>query len=138
MKASMVCFLPSDFPDHFLITGRKDKAPLEKVKNLLDTLAQMIDACHRRAQSISDAKPKITFPGLETPVNRNIAKLSTDYEASVMKGVVFTATGEALATPKPAELTNLFANFAYSILRQKQDRNEGSGPGESSTIAFYT
>ena len=102
MKASMVCFLPSDFPDHFLITGRKDKAPLEKVKNLLDTLAQMIDACHRRAQSISDAKPKITFPGLETPVNRNIAKLSTDYEASVMKGVC-------------CEYTDIFPFFLFII-----------------------
>ena len=67
----------------------------------------MKDTHHK---SISDAKPKHTFPGLETPVNRNIAEPPVDYEASAMKGVVFTTTGEALATPTPAELTHLFVN----------------------------
>jgi hypothetical protein len=78
----------------------KDKTPLEEVK---DTHQQQI-------KSISDATPKHTFPGLQTPV-WNIAKPPpVNYEASAMKGVAFTATGEALATPAPAELTPLFVN----------------------------
>ena len=114
------------------------------MKNILEPLVRMTDARHQRAQSISDAKPKIAFPGLETPVNRNVAKLSADYEASAMKGVVFTATGEALATPKPAELTNLFVNspkvglnFAkiFDFEAGAEDRNEGSGPGEDDSDA---
>ena len=78
--------------------------------NILEPLVRMKDTHRRQTKSISDAKPKHTFPGFETPVNRNIAKPPVDYEASAMKGVVFTTTGEALATPKPAEPTNLFIN----------------------------
>lgn len=80
------------------------------MKNILEPLVRMKDTYHQQTKSISDTKTKHTFPGLETPVNRNIAKRPVDYEASAMKGVVFTATGEALATPTPAELTNLFIN----------------------------
>jgi NIMA (never in mitosis gene a)-related kinase len=56
-----------------------------------------------------------------------------------MKGVVFTATGETLATPTPAELTNLFVNspkvglnFAkiFDFEEEDQDREEGSDHGD--------
>jgi hypothetical protein len=90
--------------------GQKDKISLEDVMNILEPLVRMKDTRQRQPKSISGAKPKHAFPGFETPVNRNIAKPPVDYEASAMKGVVFTTTGEALAIPTPAELTNLFIN----------------------------
>ena len=89
--------------------GRKDKTPLEEVKNILVPLARITDT-HPRTRSVPDAKPNQVFPGLETPTNRNTSKPPAEYQASAMKGVVFTATGEVLATPAPAELTNLFVN----------------------------
>jgi hypothetical protein len=93
----------------YCVIGRKDKTPLEEVKNLLAPLVRMTET-HHRTRSVPEAKQKLIATGLETPVNRNSAKFPGDYEASAMKGVIFTATGEALATPAPAELVNLFVN----------------------------
>ena len=121
------------------MVGRKEKTPLEEMKNLLEPLARMTDTHCQHARSIPDAKPKHTFPGLETPVNRNIAKPLADYETSAMKGVVFTATGETLTTPTPAELTNLFVNsprvglnFAkiFDFEKRNGEGEEGSDRGE--------
>jgi NIMA (never in mitosis gene a)-related kinase len=89
------------------LVGRKDKTPLEEVKNLLAPLVRMTET-HHRTRSVPDAKQKPVVMGLETP--RNVAKPPCDYEASAMKGVIFTTTGESLATPAPAELVNLFVN----------------------------
>lgn len=96
-----------------LIAGHKDKAPLQEVKNILEPLTRATETTHRRTQSKSDSKSKRPLSGLETPINRSNLAVKfppIDYQHSAMKGVVFTATGEALATPAPAELTNLFVN----------------------------
>jgi hypothetical protein len=79
------------------------------VKNLLAPLVRMTET-HHRTRSVPDVKQKPAVVGLETPVNRNFVKFPGEYEASAMKGVIFTATGESLATPAPAELANLFVN----------------------------
>jgi NIMA (never in mitosis gene a)-related kinase len=112
--------------------GRKDKPPLEEVKNLLEPLVRITDTHHQRTQSVPEAKPKLAFPGPETPVNRNIARPPANYEASAMKGIIFTATGETLATPTPAELTNLFVNTPKVGLNFAKifDFEEGDREGE--------
>jgi hypothetical protein len=54
-------------------------------------------------------KPCATIPSvLETPVNRNTARLSSEPMPSAMKGIILTSTGEPLATPKPTELSTIF------------------------------
>jgi NIMA (never in mitosis gene a)-related kinase 2 len=78
-------------------------------------------------------KHQYIFPSLKTPVNRNVAKPPTNYQVSAMKGVIFTTTGEALATPTPAELMDLFVdspkvrlNFA-KIFDFKEGGNQDCG-----------
>ncbi|KII88098.1 hypothetical protein PLICRDRAFT_41218 [Plicaturopsis crispa FD-325 SS-3] len=84
--------------------GRKEKTPLEEVRNLLAPLAQMTE--HHEKPTYADAVTHEPYPTIETPVNRAARK---DFPLpSAMKGVVFTATGEALATPTPADLAHLF------------------------------
>jgi NIMA (never in mitosis gene a)-related kinase len=89
------------------ISGRKDKMPLEEVKNLLARVTESTPSQSRIQERVAlDTE----FPGpQETPVGRNVMKFP-EYIPSAMKGVVLTATGEALATPTPAELANLFVN----------------------------
>ncbi|TFK31646.1 kinase-like domain-containing protein, partial [Crucibulum laeve] len=91
--------------------GRKEKTPLEEVKNLLKPLAHMTQETpgqKRRLLSAPTPKAALFSPQpLETPITR------PNYDAflpSAMKGVVLTATGETLATPAPAEVANLFNN----------------------------
>ncbi|EGN95780.1 hypothetical protein SERLA73DRAFT_76842 [Serpula lacrymans var. lacrymans S7.3] len=89
------------------VKGRKEKTPLEEVKNLLAPLVHMTEETSRiRPERVS----KQEFPSLETPNNRNIAKVPPNYMPSAMKGVVLTTTGQPLETPTPAELATLFVN----------------------------
>jgi hypothetical protein len=90
-----------------LTIERKDKTPLEEVKNLLAPLAQMTEdsrlrSAQRRSQDLSFMNTTIT---LETPVSRSV---KLDIPFSAMKGVILTETGQPLATPTPAELAKLF------------------------------
>lgn len=88
------------------VKGRKEKTPLEEVKNLLAPLVQMTE---ERGQ-IREKRTASTYSNMATPVNRNVAKPMQDYMPSAMKGVILTQTGQPLATPTPAELANLFVN----------------------------
>ncbi|KIJ59716.1 hypothetical protein HYDPIDRAFT_162091 [Hydnomerulius pinastri MD-312] len=88
------------------VKGRKEKSPLEEVKNLLAPLVQMTEE-HSR---IREKRLSADFSNMETPMNRNIARPGQDFMPSAMKGVVLTQTGRPLATPTPAELANLFVN----------------------------
>ncbi|KAH0826861.1 kinase-like domain-containing protein [Lanmaoa asiatica] len=85
--------------------GRKDKTPLEEVKNLLAPLVQMTENGHTREKCVHS-----NYSNMATPVNRNVARPTRDYIPSAMKGVILTQTGQPLATPTPAELANLFVN----------------------------
>ncbi|KAI9567210.1 kinase-like domain-containing protein [Boletus coccyginus] len=88
------------------VKGRKEKTPLEEVKNLLAPLVQMTEEhSHPREKRISNA-----HSNMATPTNRNVARPAQDYMPSAMKGVILTQTGQPLATPTPTELTNLFVN----------------------------
>ncbi|KAF5364973.1 hypothetical protein D9758_008178 [Tetrapyrgos nigripes] len=80
------------------VKGRKEKNPLEEVQNVLEPHSN----CTPRAQ----AKPRSPspFPAIRTPAA--VRPLFTP--ASAMKGVILTATGEALTTPAPADLAKLF------------------------------
>ncbi|KAG2157024.1 kinase-like domain-containing protein [Suillus clintonianus] len=87
--------------------GRKDKTPLEEVKNLLAPLAQMaqdsrLRSAQRRSQDYSFMN---TTDTLETPVSRAVKPV---VPFSAMKGVILTDTGEPIATPTPAQFTKLF------------------------------
>ncbi|PFH46257.1 hypothetical protein AMATHDRAFT_199708 [Amanita thiersii Skay4041] len=96
-----------------VMKARKDKTPLEEVKNLLTPLARV----PKRRTSISSlAKDEdelsLYGSGLETPVARGTYHINGShgdgYIPSAMKGVILTSTGEVLATPTPAELASLF------------------------------
>jgi NIMA (never in mitosis gene a)-related kinase len=90
--------------------GRKEKSPLEEVKNLLEPLARLAQDTPSRLRAMPPPKPSSTlhpFPLVATPVTR---PAKPDYMPSAMKGVVLTTTGEVLATPTPAALANLFNN----------------------------
>ncbi|KAG8218041.1 kinase-like domain-containing protein [Butyriboletus roseoflavus] len=85
--------------------GRKEKTPLEEVKNLLAPLVQMTEHSHTREKRVTN-----NHSNMATPVNRNVARPTQDYIPSAMKGVILTHTGQPLTTPTPAELANLFVN----------------------------
>lgn len=85
--------------------GRKEKTPLEEVKNLLAPLVQLTGHGHTHEKRIAN-----DYSNMATPVNRNVAWPAQDCMPSAMKGVVLTQTGQPLATPTPAELANLFVN----------------------------
>ncbi|KZP29082.1 kinase-like protein [Athelia psychrophila] len=112
--------------------GRKDKTPLEEVKNLLEPIARMTDV-HHRTESIPKLTITTAFPLVETPARSTFP--GSQYQLSAMKGVVFTATGEMLATPA----TNLFANspkmaLNFAKIFDFEDVAGGSGDeGESDT-----
>jgi hypothetical protein len=88
------------------VKGRKEKTPLEEVKNLLAPLVQMTEERGR----IRDKRITSTHSNMATPTNRTVARPMQDYMPSAMKGVILTQTGQPLATPTPAELANLFVN----------------------------
>jgi hypothetical protein len=101
-----------DITTHTFGAGRKEKTPLEEVKNLLAPLARIADEPSRRQKleplpTPRPASKPHAFPSLATPITR---PSTNDFMPSAMKGVVLTATGETLATPTPAELANLFSN----------------------------
>ncbi|KAF7967067.1 hypothetical protein HWV62_35967 [Athelia sp. TMB] len=105
--------------------GRKDKAPLEEVQNLLEPLARITDV-HHRTESI----PEFRLP-VETP-SRGLT-FPGDYPLSAMKGVVLTATGEPLATPMP----NLFAKspkvaLSFAKIFDFEENEEGARDGGES------
>ena len=91
--------------------GRKDKNPLEEVKNRLEPLSRITQEtpAHLRRTSASQPMPtpvsSTKIPSLETPVSR---PTYVDSIPSAMKGIVLTSTGESLATPSQAELVSLF------------------------------
>ncbi|KAG6811752.1 hypothetical protein H0H92_005949 [Tricholoma furcatifolium] len=88
--------------------ARKDKMPLEEIKNMPARKADDTPQPQRRKQDNPTPRPTHkVFPSLSTPITK-VTKL--DSLPSAMKGVVLTSTGEVLATPTPAELVNLFHN----------------------------
>ncbi|KAG6841059.1 hypothetical protein C0991_002270 [Blastosporella zonata] len=91
-----------------LAKGRKEKMPLEEIKNISTRHLDDTPNQQRRKQDNPTPRPSHkAFPSLSTPITR-ATKL--DSMPSAMKGVVLTSTGEILATPTPAELVNLFHN----------------------------
>ncbi|KAG5645164.1 hypothetical protein DXG03_006788 [Asterophora parasitica] len=99
--------------------GRKEKTPLEEVKNILAPLARLTEATpsqqRRKIMDNPTPKPplKAPFPSLSTPTPNLSTPMTRpprfDEMPSAMKGVVLTSTGEVLATPAPA-LSSLFTN----------------------------
>lgn len=64
--------------------GRKEKTPLEEVKNLLAPLVQMTEEHgHIREKRITS-----NCSNIATPVNRNAGRPAQDYIPSAMKGVI--------------------------------------------------
>ncbi|KAG5725163.1 G2-specific protein kinase nimA [Termitomyces sp. T112] len=90
-----------------LAKGRKDKMPLEEIKNIPARKADNIPQQRRKQENLTPRPTYKAFPSLSTPITRS-SKL--DSLPSAMKGVVLTSTGEVLATPTPAEVANLFQN----------------------------
>ncbi|KAF5384122.1 hypothetical protein D9615_003274 [Tricholomella constricta] len=95
-----------------VVKGRKEKTPLEEVKNILAPLARLADDTPSQQRwKLDNPTPKpplrAPFPSLSTPIARTP---KFDAMPSAMKGVVLTSTGELLATPAPGGLTNLFSN----------------------------
>ncbi|TFY66155.1 hypothetical protein EVG20_g4935 [Dentipellis fragilis] len=85
--------------------GKREKNPLEEVKNILAPLQQLTRDNKPHEQTPPRFPPHRS--AYETPINRNIGKAPFPM-ASAMKGVILTETGEPLSTPTPAELANLF------------------------------
>jgi len=81
-------------------SGRREKIPLEDVKNVVDQ-----PTSHPTPRAQTKPRSPSPFPVIATPLSRPLFT-----PASAMKGVILTATGEALATPAPApvDLTKLF------------------------------
>ncbi|KAG6856722.1 hypothetical protein H0H87_001511 [Tephrocybe sp. NHM501043] len=91
-----------------LAKGRKEKMPLEEIKNIATRHPDDVPHQQRRKNDIPTPRPsRKAFPSLSTPISRT-TKLES--MPSAMKGVVLTSTGEILTTPTPAELVNLFQN----------------------------
>ncbi|KAJ3781109.1 kinase-like domain-containing protein [Lentinula aff. detonsa] len=99
--------------------GRKEKTPLEEVKNLLEPLTRLSPTSLENKTPAVDGstphsqvkyRPASPFPGVATPVARPSGKVIHPTPASAMKGVVLTSTGEVLATPAPGDLAKLFVN----------------------------
>ena len=120
--------------------GRKEKRPLEEVKNLFEPMTRTAQVTpiqqHGRrkldSQAISKSTPSMCHAAsVETPTSRPIPM---DYMPSAMKGVVLTSMGEILATPTPAELVKLFKcspkvglNFGKILDFEEGDSGEKAG-----------
>lgn len=94
--------------------GRKDKNPLEEVKNTLHPTPRTVEVTpaqtqrRRKLDVQSTPRPNptpIRIAALETPMSR---PSFIDFIPSAMKGVVLTSTGESLDTPAPTTLSKLF------------------------------
>ncbi|KAK7012243.1 kinase domain-containing protein [Favolaschia claudopus] len=92
--------------------AKKDRLPLDEVQNILSRAAHQETPKVPTATSRSSTRSASPFPAipqLSTPLPRSAPKLKELFaQPSAMKGVVLTATGEALATPSPAELAGIF------------------------------
>lgn len=122
--------------------GRKEKTPLEEVKNLLEPLARLSQETpfqnRRRLNNQPTPQPSLKphlFPTLTTPATR---QHFDDVMVSAMKGVVLTATGETLATPAPPQLTKLFdsspkvgLNFCKIFDFDGEEHEQGGEAGDS-------
>ena len=109
----MYIFCDFSYLKHCLsYAGRKDKNPLEEVKNLPHSQSRVMEATPIQRRRKLDTQPTprpnptpIRIVALQTPIVRpTLAALLP----SAMKGVVLTATGETLVTPAPTELSKLF------------------------------
>ncbi|KAG6378353.1 kinase-like domain-containing protein [Boletus reticuloceps] len=85
------------------------EADLEAEQTRLEEVQKDLEA---RLAALSSQEVKIpnARSNMATPINRNVARPMQNLVPSAMKGVVFTQTGQPLATPTPAELANLFVN----------------------------
>ncbi|KAJ7155451.1 kinase-like domain-containing protein [Mycena crocata] len=90
---------------------KKDRSPLDEVQNILSRAAHQATpkvVAPPRASARS-ASPFPPIAQLSTPLPRTTNKIKELLsQPSAMKGVVLTATGEALATPSPVELAGMF------------------------------
>ncbi|KAG6901742.1 hypothetical protein C0995_008396 [Termitomyces sp. Mi166 len=114
--------------------GRKDKMPLEEIKNIPTRHADNIPQQRRKQDNPTPRPTQRTFPSLATPIMR---PYRLDSLPSAMKGVVLTSTGEVLATPTPAEVANLFQNSPKVGLNFTKifDFEDGDEEDESSQAA---
>ena len=116
---------PTIRTDPTLRTGKVQKTPLEEVKNILEPATYVETPVQQRRQPVKTAisatrvpdlnlsnqatpkplNPAQYFTALKTPIMR---PNYTETLPSAMKGVILTATGEALATPSPNELAKIF------------------------------
>ncbi|KAF8625587.1 hypothetical protein AX15_005296 [Amanita polypyramis BW_CC] len=128
------------------VKARKEKTPLEEVKNLLTPLARVPQKTEKERRFSSDATPTLKAPAIrdpsppiETPESR---AMFSDFMPSAMKGVILTSTGEVLETPTPTELANIFKrspkvglNFAtifdFSAKANKLDISASDGEDDS-------
>ncbi|KAJ7224253.1 kinase-like domain-containing protein [Mycena pura] len=88
--------------------AKKDRAPLDEIQNILAHAAHQVTPKVAAAPRVS-TRSASPFPAISTPLPRSTHKLKELFsQPSAMKGVVLTATGEALATPSPSELAAMF------------------------------
>lgn len=109
-----------------LRAGKVQKTPLEEIKNILEPATCVETPVQQRRQSVKTAISATRVPDLNisnqaTPKPLNPAQyfnvlktpiMGSNYTEtlpSAMKGVILTATGEALATPSPNELAKIFS-----------------------------
>lgn len=105
-KGPQTFFLLRDFILIF-VTGRKDKTPLEEVKNILEPVTNARTPMGNR-KGLERCPSPYPNGALATPLLRQSNRA---FEMpSAMKGVILTATGQALSTPAPGELATLFVN----------------------------
>ena len=112
-KGSLRSFIRVFVITHPYSVGRKEKSPLEEVKNLLEPITRTAQVTPiqqpRRCKLEPTSQPTPSthhIASMETPISRPI---QMDYMPSATKGAVLTSTSEILATPAPAELVNLFS-----------------------------
>ncbi|KAJ7594073.1 kinase-like domain-containing protein [Mycena floridula] len=89
------------------LKGRKDKTPLEEVKNILEPVTNARTPMGNR-KGLERCPSPYPNGALATPLLRQSNRAIE--MPSAMKGVILTATGQALSTPAPGELATLFVN----------------------------
>ncbi|KAI0028441.1 kinase-like domain-containing protein [Vararia minispora EC-137] len=117
---------PALFPEEdrqLTVTGRRDKAPLEEVKNILEPLSHFSKEPTPRRRSSAYVTPQNTAAKPIFPL------------ASAMKGVILTSSGEALATPTPSELAKFFvaspkASFGFAKIFGDDDSDKEADEDE--------
>lgn len=134
------------FPSHkSSLSGRKEKTPLEEVKNLLEPLARIADETPVQRRKLGNLTPKPMLHTHTQPISSLVTPtarpLKTEFMPSAMKGVVLTATGETLATPAPGELAKLFnkspkvgLNFAKIFDFGDGDEDDDQGVSSPTTV----